>query len=231
LVLALGAPLGWLTIEGALLRPAAAWSQVRAAPGIYLYLLLATALAFSAFGAVLGRLSDAVEARNHQLEALALTDALTGLANVRGFRAQLELECARARRGKASLAVVMIDLDHFKRVNDAHGHAVGDLVLAQAARLLAGATRRGDFAARIGGEEFAVLCPGQTLDEASRMAERARAAIEAAPVSLPGGAVPVTASFGVAVLRGTPDALLASADRALYEAKHAGRNRVVSEAA
>lgn len=168
----------------------------------------------------------ALAVRNAQLVAelsrLARSDALTGLTNRRGFDESFARETARARRTAEPVTVVLIDIDHFKRVNDDHGHEVGDEVLRHVGRRLAETARSMDVCARIGGEEFVVLLPGCAAAEGLQAAERFRTAIaDAAPL-------PVTASAGVATLGlhvDDPEALLGAADAALYEAKRAGRDR------
>jgi diguanylate cyclase (GGDEF)-like protein len=159
-----------------------------------------------------------------EVESLATSDPLTGLPNRRLFDDTLDREIARARRSGNPLAVAMLDVDHFKVVNDRHGHQVGDEVLRQLARALENAARRESLIARYGGEEFVVLLPDATSADAVIAAERMRAA--AADV----GAVAVTVSVGVAARDGDegPEELLAAADAALYEAKRRGRDRVVS---
>lgn len=160
----------------------------------------------------------------------ATTDELTGLANLRAFRGRLASEVERARRHDLDLSLVLIDLDHFKRVNDAYGHLEGDRVLGAIADALAGAARADDLAARYGGEELVLLMPGSDSEGAMAAAERLRAAVESLRVSVgDGGEVAMTASFGVAATSGRAAKahdLLAAADAALYEAKRAGRNCV-----
>lgn len=232
MVLALGAPAGWLLLQvGGLAGLGRAAEPLRAQPTLYAYMLVSTALVFALFGAVLGRREELLAAHDRKLAELARTDVLTGLANVRAFREALAREVARAGREHAPLALVMVDLDHFKRVNDTHGHAVGDQVLAHTARVLSLAVRAADLPARVGGEEFAILCPGADAAEATRIAERARAALESQPLIVAGQSVSVTASFGVAVQGASAEALFSAADAALYEAKRAGRNRVLTGAA
>lgn len=164
------------------------------------------------------------------LSDLSRTDALTGIANRRAFDEALPREVARAHALGAPLALVAFDIDHFKRVNDAHGHAVGDAVLGEVARRAEGALREEDLLARTGGEEFAVLLPGATLDEARAIAERIREAVAGAPVAAGGASLAVTVSLGCAVLGATDGAgdLAVRADERLYAAKHAGRNQVVA---
>lgn len=159
-----------------------------------------------------------------RLASQAATDPLTGLANHRSFHERLEAEVARARAEDGELALVVFDLDRFKDVNDAFGHQIGDDVLAEAARRLAGEARFGELVARVGGEEFAWILPGSDGINAWRAAERARRAVAASAFS--GGVGYVTASAGVADLTQAPDAaaLLRLADGALYWAKANGRN-------
>jgi diguanylate cyclase (GGDEF)-like protein len=160
-------------------------------------------------------------------EIRAATDGLTGLPNKRAVTDTLKRMFAQAATEKSPLALLMLDLDHFKQVNDQRGHAVGDQVLANAGAVMRGATRSSDFAGRNGGEEFAILLPDTEIPVALRIAERVRAAI--AEMSLPGTDVAVTVSVGVAGYpehASTPDRLARMADAALYLAKRQGRNRV-----
>jgi diguanylate cyclase (GGDEF)-like protein len=161
----------------------------------------------------------------------AMIDPLTGVANRRGFERVLEIELARSERRGHPLALVVVDLDDFKQVNDHHGHGVGDEVLVSLAERLRNAVRSEDTVARMGGEEFALLLPETTLTGAVTVAERTRDAFEAAGVRLKsGGHLTVTASFGAADYPASADyaALLGDADKALYTAKRLGKNRVVA---
>jgi diguanylate cyclase (GGDEF)-like protein len=162
------------------------------------------------------------------LARLAREDPLTGLPNRRAFDEALARELARADRSGAPLAAVALDVDHFKRVNDGHGHAAGDAVLAAVARRAASALRAGDLLARIGGEEFAALLPGADLPAAAEVAERIRAAVGGAAIEVGGVALPVTVSLGCAAREAgeAGPGLLARADARLYAAKAGGRNRV-----
>ncbi len=160
-------------------------------------------------------------------EIRAATDGLTGLPNKRAVTDALKRTFAQAATTKAPLALLLLDLDHFKQVNDQRGHAVGDQVLANVGATLRGVLRVRDFAGRNGGEEFAVLLPDTEIDAALEIAERVRAAV--AEISLPGTDVSVTASIGVAGFPGqasTLDRLERLADAALYLAKRQGKNRV-----
>jgi diguanylate cyclase (GGDEF)-like protein len=173
------------------------------------------------------RTQELVE-KNHQLELLSITDKLTGLFNRRKLDAVLEEEFALSRRYAMRFAVIMVDIDHFKRVNDSHGHGAGDLVLAGVADILRACTRESDALGRLGGEEFVVLCRQSTRDGGIAAAENLRGAIAAHAFD---GVDPITASFGVAAYRDGDSvaSLLERADAALYRAKHNGRNRVEVE--
>ncbi|MET3133546.1 diguanylate cyclase (GGDEF)-like protein [Oxalobacteraceae bacterium GrIS 1.11] len=167
---------------------------------------------------------------NDELLLLATTDSLTSLPNRRQFMARLDAEHARLRRdSNACAAVLMLDLDHFKAVNDGHGHAIGDAMLRHVADLMAGALRKVDTVGRIGGEEFAILLPGTDLAAACVFAERLRRSIADTPLSVDGGAIAITLSIGIAAMsagEGAYEGALMRADQALYRAKRGGRNRV-----
>jgi diguanylate cyclase (GGDEF)-like protein len=163
------------------------------------------------------------------LHHLAMFDPLTELFNRRGFMDLAEREIARARRAGLPCGVLMMDLDHFKRVNDEFGHIAGDRVLAEFAAVVKRAVRTEDLAGRYGGEEFCAVLPGTQLEVAIMIANRLRAAVSERPL----GGIPraITVSIGVVVCHpdssSTLDAAIARADEALYRAKQAGRNRVV----
>jgi two-component system, cell cycle response regulator len=175
-------------------------------------------------------LHDQLVEANERLAAQALTDDLTGLANRRHGAHELERAVALATRHGHPLALVRVDIDHFKDINDTYGHQAGDQVLAEVGRRLAGALRGGDELARWGGDEFVIILPDTERDGALRAAERLRAAVDAAPVPVGDGEAAVTISVGWAHWSGdTPDDLLARADRSLYQAKDTGRNAVRPE--
>ena len=164
------------------------------------------------------------------LSEAAQLDSLTG-AYTRGFAMSvMERAVLKAARDGAPLAVLMLDLDHFKRINDAHGHACGDLVLQQTTRAMHSALRTGDIVGRFGGEEFVVLLPGADLNQAMGAAERCRAAVQ--KMKIPNAPyVSVTASVGVAAFPEHGEALdelLKASDDAMYNAKANGRNRIES---
>ena len=161
-----------------------------------------------------------------RLERQASTDGLTGLANRRTFDARLQSELARAHRYGRDLSLVLLDIDHFKQINDRHGHGAGDRVLTRVAQLLSGTARRGELVARVGGEEFAWLLPETDAVGALGAAEKARELL--AREDLPGvGRVTVSAGVRTAEPGDTPVALLRDADHALYWAKEGGRNMTV----
>jgi diguanylate cyclase (GGDEF)-like protein len=173
-----------------------------------------------------------LRAANEELERLANTDPLTGLANRRRFMRRLERELDRSQRYDRPLSLILLDLDGFKQVNDVHGHAVGDAVLEATADVMRSVCREVDIPARLGGEELALLVPETGMDGALALAERLRARLqERTHRDEEGMPFTVTASLGVATRgaggRGSPDALLHRADMALYDAKNGGRNRVV----
>lgn len=178
---------------------------------------------------VAARTRDLVAA-NARLDVLASTDPLTGLLNRRRFLELAGVEQQRAARYGRPLAVLLIDLDHFKRVNDTHGHRMGDAVIRTAAGVLNGSRRAPDLAARFGGEELVMLLPETDLAGAAGLAERLRQSFAQTATHLDGAEVRVTVSIGVAGWRGpgeSLDGLLHRADTALYAAKHAGRDKVM----
>ena len=168
-------------------------------------------------------------ALRERLRTQALRDALTGLYNRRYMEDAFERYADQANRTKSPLSLIMVDLDHFKKLNDEHGHAMGDAVLAEAASSVLAAMRPCDIACRYGGEELVILLPDCSLESAAAKAEVLRKAIER--LSERHG-IPISASFGVSTIPETSkgDNALADADRALYRAKREGRNRVVASA-
>jgi diguanylate cyclase (GGDEF)-like protein len=166
-----------------------------------------------------------------EVQRLAITDPLTGLYNRRHFFELGEREIQGARRYKRSLSAIMMDIDHFKLVNDTYGHRIGDQVLQEIAERCRRAVRMVDVVGRYGGEEFAIILPETDLAAACRVADRLRESISGQTIATEAGPVVVTTSLGVSTLRnGTTklDNLLDGADQALYVAKRSGRNRVSS---
>ena len=170
-----------------------------------------------------------LDAQHRKLNKLSYTDALTGLPNRRYFMDRLQAEVARQGRTAQPLSLMLIDADHFKRVNDTHGHAVGDEVLTVLARLLGESVRTPtDLAARLGGEEFAVLLPDTTVDEAESVCWRIHNRLAAHAFEASGQTFHLTVSIGVAQCHGqSAEVVLKQADRNLYRAKQEGRNRSV----
>ncbi|MDT8990171.1 diguanylate cyclase [Curvibacter sp. APW13] len=175
-----------------------------------------------------------LQKKQEELSYLATHDPLTGLRNRRAFMQEAEHELSRALRYPCETGILVADLDHFKRVNDRHGHPAGDAVLRHFATLLRTQLRDSDIAARIGGEEFIVLLPGTGAIGTVAVAEKIRASIETTPVLFEGQQIDITASIGVSCLPAhqacTIEALYAQADQALYRAKTGGRNQVVEGA-
>jgi diguanylate cyclase (GGDEF)-like protein len=188
-------------------------------------------------GKPLGRLwmlSDITERRllMAEVEQLAITDPLTGLYNRRYFTERVQEEMERSRRLNHPLTVMMLDLDHFKRINDTYGHATGDEILILTAAVLEKSLRKIDFAARYGGEEFLVLLPETDLEESLVIGERLRIKVAEEPFETSVGRIRITLSIGVASFTGNAnlsvEELISWADHEMYAAKHEGRNRVCS---
>jgi len=202
--------------------------------------LLATALFFGIFfiyplirrqvkeEGKLRAMTQSLSARSETLEHAALTDGLTGMHNRRYFDDALKEYLAEFRRVGKPVGLMILDLDHFKQVNDTHGHDVGDEVLRAVSKCLKDMTRYHDVVARLGGEEFAVVTPNMDADMLSRFAERIRREIAAMAVMTGNVRLKITTSVGLAVWdrRETAEDFYRRADRQLYEAKRQGRNRV-----
>jgi diguanylate cyclase (GGDEF)-like protein len=227
---------GLLTLQGWLSRrpPTASWiaAELHSQPFVYAYLLVGTLIMMSILGWIVGRKEDL-------LEELSVTDPLTGLANRRRLRAAFSDENARAARYGTPLALLLIDLDNLKTINDQHGHACGDRALQLVAESLRTSSRATDLAARYGGDEFIVLAVNTSATEALALAHRIGATVRrlgAASVKRGKGREPIkhTVSIGVADLElaaaPTFESLHAAADHALYAAKAAGRDCAVAAA-
>src|SRR5439155_15254986 len=167
---------------------------------------------------------------HENLLSSALRDGLTKLFNKRYLMDRLDSELKFAQRHETSVSLLMIDVDHFKKINDTRGHLAGDAVLAHYAQVLLRAVRNEDVVARFGGEEFAIILRAIGIDPAAHMAERLRRTIEHTVVTHLGGELKGSVSIGIAGFPSTqaktPDELVHAADQALYRAKHGGRNRV-----
>jgi diguanylate cyclase (GGDEF)-like protein len=195
------------------------------------YVVAATRLVHDDYWAAL-EARTGLESRARDLEALSYTDGLTQIANRLCFEEALERTWAAAMREERAVTVLLVDLDHFKRINDTYGHSCGDALLQAAAQALRAPLRRGtDLVARYGGEEFAVLLDGADPTAGPALAQRLLRSVEAAPVSCGNQLINISCSIGVATMvpqaGSSPSALVNRADRALYQAKEQGRNRVV----
>ena len=231
--LAVGAPLGWLALRaaGGALAGGTVDGELSANAGLYLYMLVGCLLAFVGFGAWVGHLADRLAEADARHLRESITDALTGLYNPREFHRRFTEELSRASRTGGPLGLVLLDLDHFKKLNDALGHAAGDEALRGVGAILRAGARSTDVACRIGGEEFGILCPDTSAETAFALAERLRRAIEGMGLLIAGEPVPVTASFGVGQWGAQPEAaFFAQVDAALYRSKESGRNQVQTAA-
>jgi len=192
--------------------------------------VVGSAVWFAAAASYISSLKARLRRSLEHIAALATHDGLTGLWNRRQIDLDLEAAVKHAERQGSALCVALADVDHFKSINDRHGHAVGDEVLKAVAGSLQGSLRAGDQVGRYGGEEFVLLLPSTTMAQATALAERLRERLEALQ-SLPPGEPPVTASFGLAAWRAGESAadLVRRADQALYRAKGKGRNRVEAD--
>jgi len=178
----------------------------------------------------LKRMYDELVEKSAELARVCRTDALTGLCNRRALRESLESELVRFQRYGRPFSLLMVDVDHFKQLNDLNGHQAGDAVLVRLGAVLSGALRRNDIVGRYGGEEIAIILPETGTAEAARTAERLRSMVALEAFQWESHCMRVTISTGVATAgpnTTTCDDLVRDADRALYQAKHAGRNRVV----
>ncbi|BHH83228.1 sensor domain-containing diguanylate cyclase [Desulforhopalus sp. 52FAK] len=182
----------------------------------------------------LENMTKELEEKNTILDNLANLDGLTGAYNHRFFQNSLDQEISRCMRNSSTISILLLDIDHFKNFNDTYGHQVGDFVLTEFATILKDNVRKYDVVARYGGEEFVVILPETDLEEAMKVAEKLRAAIESADFDDNRETYSVTASFGVSSAKPATedefkkDILISQADQALYEAKEKGRNRVMS---
>jgi diguanylate cyclase (GGDEF)-like protein len=194
-------------------------------PWIYSYIYFGTIIVFGFFGYLIGTRED-------MLRDMAMTDGLTGLYNSRHLWTRIHDEFALAKRHETPLSILILDLDEFKSVNDSYGHPVGDHFLELMGRTINSIIRQGETGARVGGEEFAVLLPQATAQEAAVVAERIRKAIEGERMKVDNGEIGITASAGVACTVGneahSAEGIYQLADHALLQAKRTGRNRVVT---
>ena len=195
----------------------------------YTYFVSLAVLLTNSIGFVIMQMEHAVSEQHK----LAIHDQLTGLYNRYALLDMLEHSGAQSRRNGKPLAMLMLDIDHFKRVNDRHGHLVGDEVLRQVAHRIQDRLRRSDMLARYGGEEFLAFLPDTDLEGGMFVAEAIRHAVEVQPITAGGTEIPVTVSIGVHAgvfgeAANAADAMISASDRALYQAKSQGRNKVVA---
>ena len=200
--------------------------------GILTLLTLGVAIGASQF--LVTRLQSRLDEANFRLSKMAITDELTGLANRRATMSRLSEEFSRSKRTDHPLSVISIDVDHFKRINDRYGHAVGDAVLIEIANRMSATVRKYDLLGRIGGEEFAIISPETDQDDARHLAERILESMRDSTISVHdrGLELSLTVSAGVATISGDDeraDVLVARSDDALYCAKNEGRDRVCTE--
>jgi diguanylate cyclase (GGDEF)-like protein len=173
--------------------------------------------------------NDELHSANHVLAQLSITDGLTGLYNHRYFQDSLGKEAKRTKRTEEPLALILIDIDHFKRWNDSLGHAAGDAILKRIAEVMKTLLRSSDVLARYGGEEFALLAPGTSADGAQQLAEKIRSTIAETQffINPPSERRNVTVSMGFSIYAGDKKQLFSEADQALYRAKDSGRDCVM----
>lgn len=231
-LLALGAPLGWLAIRWAQgVSPA---MEIRDSPELMLYLFVPTMVVFSLAGYVGGLQWERLSRANARLEELATRDGLTGLFNARSFWIDANRECRRSWRHKHRIQILVLDLDHFKDINDTYGHLVGDEILKAVTEAMSEVMRDDEALYRVGGEEFSALLIDLPDAEAEAVAERLRVAAGSVrvPVRVDGEdrEIGVTISVGIAgrVCESNTDfqEIYRMADQALYAAKATGRDRV-----
>jgi len=231
-----GAPLGALLLRATLTQSTFTFFQFASqecsqSPFFYGYMLISTCLVLSVLGYFLGRNADVINEQNKNLALQATHDSLTGLENHRRMHEVFQTEFKKHLDVNRPISCLMMDLDHFKRVNDTHGHPFGDKVLRDFARLILRCIRQGDVAARYGGEEFLCILPDCGVEDAKRVAERIRTETEEFVFHKGQEQVRITASLGVVTAQGMLQSnyrgMIEMADHNLYKAKQEGRNRVV----
>ncbi|HUO57238.1 MAG TPA: GGDEF domain-containing protein [bacterium] len=234
LFLGLGAPLGALLLR-CVLSPLPLHACLRQEwlndSFFYVYMLVGTCLVIALFGFIIGAEEDTVLKKNVALSDQVVTDPLTGLGNHRFLHDVFKIEFRKHQTSRQPISCVMMDLDHFKRINDNFGHPFGDHVLKQFASILRRCVREGDTLARYGGEEFLCILPNCDGEQVRAVAERIRKATEAHPFTHKENSVRLTVSLGAVTSYESTGLnyrqLIALSDQALYEAKGKGRNRLV----
>ncbi len=216
-------------------KPFSVEYRLRRHDGVYRWIVHTGVPRFDESGDFLGFIGSCIDITEHkemeeELWELATTDGLTGFLNRRHFMVRLQEEFDRIQRNKElESSVLMLDLDHFKSINDTYGHAAGDAVLKHFAEIIHSEQRKIDVVGRVGGEEFAIILPDTDLNEAHVFADRLRKTVADRPVQQPAARIQITVSIGIALLSAaskSPDSVLRAADRALYVAKDSGRNQV-----
>lgn len=181
---------------------------------------------------IIKRQVEELEKKNEELYQNSITDRLTGVSNRLFLLDFLNREFSKARRKETPLSCIILDIDHFKKVNDSYGHLAGDRILAETAKLINSEVRNEDVFGRYGGEEFLLILPDTTMDEARKVGEKVRTAVESNTVLFEGKELKITISLGLAEYLNSEsaneDQLIGSADTALYSAKKSGRNRLVA---
>lgn len=227
-----GVLLAWTVVAPRWASPESPWVIGLCVVGVSAYLLNVARIAHLRAG-LLRQARQALQRSASDWRLQANQDALTGLYNRRYFDDTLAREMARAKRDGTPVSLMVLDVDHFKQINDSHGHDAGDEVLRHIGQLLLQSARQADVACRLGGEEFCVLYPGMALAHASERAEQLLQRLQGHVIATAAGPLGVRASIGLAAYpgdAGTGSDLLAAADKALYAAKRSGRNRVVRHA-
>ncbi|HET7031731.1 MAG TPA: diguanylate cyclase [Casimicrobiaceae bacterium] len=225
----------WYTVQGRGPFALASLNQTLLLLLAFVCTVVTTGLVLSAVVGQRSRVTEALQGALRELAEQAIRDPMTGLHNRRFLREFLARELIRAKRARTGLAVIMMDLDHFKRVNDSFGHDAGDLVLTDVSTLLKSSIRGSDMVCRFGGEEFVLVLTDATLASAQRRCEEIRAAIKGLAPTYRGNSLGhPTASFGIALFpdhAADADSLINASDAALYDAKRAGRDCIVTNAA
>jgi diguanylate cyclase len=224
-----GAMVVWLWMAPRWAEPESPWVIGLCVVGVSTYLLSIARIAHIRTG-LLRQAREALKRSEEGWRLQANQDALTGLFNRRYFDDTLTREMARAQREGTPISLMVLDVDHFKRINDTHGHETGDEVLRLLGQFIGQSARQGDVACRLGGEEFCVLYTGMTLAKACERAEQLRQRLAEHPIPTASGTLSVTASIGLAQYptdAGSGPSLMSAADQALYAAKRAGRDRVM----
>jgi diguanylate cyclase (GGDEF)-like protein len=228
LLLGMFAPVGALVIR-LLMSPvvrASPAADVKAHMFFYAYQLVGTSIVFALAGWAAGARAEQLEQAENFYQTLAEHDALTGLYNERAFRDRYSRAIERCSRTAQPVSLLLIDVDHLKRINDKHGHRTGNKALIHVANALRDAKRTTDSAARWGGDEFAILLEGADANATRRVAESVLTRVRDKPVAFTRGQLVASVSIGAATSASPNDDLFAIADRALYEAKRSGRNRL-----